>query len=169
MCPCSILTPPTETNKTEALGRLGAEWHTQFASEAHTPETSSPASSNRASETTSVTRVSLDETESMLFSALCIYAFDSSDPSHLSFRENEILNVIVQEDSGWWAAHRQTDSEVIGWIPGSFVQRLSFPMAQKLSKIPERLRTREYQMHVTHCLDTAAICTKTADEGDQVS
>lgn len=78
-----------------------------------------------------------------------MHAFESSDPSHLSFHQNEILDIIVQEESGWWAACRRNSSDVVGWIPGSFVQRLSAAMDEKLWQTPEDLRESEYEKYAT--------------------
>ncbi|KAG6333267.1 hypothetical protein ID866_5819 [Astraeus odoratus] len=54
---------------------------------------------------------------------LCMFDFQSPDPDQLSFNKNEILTVIKQEESGWWAAMRP-EGDRIGWIPSSFVEPL---------------------------------------------
>ncbi|KAL4067305.1 SH3 domain-containing protein [Scleroderma yunnanense] len=54
---------------------------------------------------------------------LCIFDFESSDPDQLSFNKDEVLTVVKQEESGWWAAMR-SDGDRIGWIPSSFVEPL---------------------------------------------
>lgn len=45
------------------------------------------------------------------------------DPNQLSFTKGEILVVVKQESSGWWAAMR-CEGDCIGWIPSSFVEPL---------------------------------------------
>lgn len=47
--------------------------------------------------------------------ALCLYDYRSDDPAHLSFNRNEILEIIAQEETGWWAAMRPGEDKV-GWI-----------------------------------------------------
>lgn len=55
---------------------------------------------------------------------ICMFDFESDDPDHLSFTRNEILTVVKMEESGWWAAMRP-DGDRLGWIPSSFVERLT--------------------------------------------
>ncbi|KAG8219409.1 hypothetical protein J3R82DRAFT_331, partial [Butyriboletus roseoflavus] len=52
-----------------------------------------------------------------------MHDFESSDPVHLPFHKDEVLTIIKQEHSGWWAAMRP-QGDRIGWIPGSFVHPL---------------------------------------------
>ena len=47
--------------------------------------------------------------------ALCLHDYLSDDPTHLSFDRNEILEIIAQEETGWWAAMRPGEDKV-GWI-----------------------------------------------------
>lgn len=53
-----------------------------------------------------------------------MFDFESDDPDHLSFTRNEILTVVKMEESGWWAAMRP-EGDRLGWIPSSFVERLT--------------------------------------------
>lgn len=46
---------------------------------------------------------------------LCLHDYLSDDPTHLSFNRNEILEIIAQEETGWWAAMRPGEDKV-GWI-----------------------------------------------------
>ena len=62
-------------------------------------------------------------------SVICLYDFSSSDSDHLSFRRNEVLNIVRKEESGWWAAVRGDVSEV-GWIPATYVDILSDDAAE---------------------------------------
>ncbi|KIY46326.1 ras GEF [Fistulina hepatica ATCC 64428] len=78
------------------------------------------------------------------YSVLCMYDFPSEDPDHLTFRKNEILDIVKEEPSGWWAAVRK-DSDVVGWIPKAFVRPLADSMAERLLHIPEELRVAEYE------------------------
>lgn len=101
-----------------------------------------PESSIRAGNSTTTP----DSAESMYItcSALCLYDFFSNDPDQLPFNKNEILDVVRQEDNGWWAAMRHNGDKV-GWIPMAFVQVLSPQMAVKLRSVREELRIFEYQ------------------------
>ncbi|KAI6048034.1 SH3 domain-containing protein [Pisolithus marmoratus] len=54
---------------------------------------------------------------------VCNFDFESPDPDQLSFSKDEVLAIIKQEDSGWWAAMRP-EGDRIGWIPSSFVEPL---------------------------------------------
>lgn len=53
-----------------------------------------------------------------------MFDFESDDPHHLPFTRNEILTVVKMEESGWWAAMRPNEDR-LGWIPSSFVERLT--------------------------------------------
>lgn len=104
----------------------------------------SPSSSARASigtELTSPARSSMSEL--VLCSVLCMYDFQSDDADHLEFRKNEILDVVKQEDTGWWAAMRR-GGDFIGWIPQAFVNPLTEEMTEKLWNVREELRVYEY-------------------------
>ncbi|KAF8559928.1 ras GEF [Imleria badia] len=59
-------------------------------------------------------------TPQCFFHVLCMYDFESSDPDHLPFHKDEVLTIIKQEESGWWAAMRP-QGDRIGWIPSTFV------------------------------------------------
>jgi len=59
-----------------------------------------------------------------LFSAICLYDFHSSDPDHLSICRDDFLDIVKQEETGWWAAVRPGGTEV-GWIPASYVYPIS--------------------------------------------
>jgi son of sevenless-like protein len=122
--------------------------------------TASPTSSTRASISTSRASVSTSNTsynpvdtlstassvggsDWILFSVLCLHDFESNDLDHLSFRKNEILHVVKQEESGWWAAVRQNGTQV-GWIPSAFVAELEGSELDKLQKVRFDLRVYEY-------------------------
>ncbi|KAF8204304.1 ras guanine nucleotide exchange factor domain-containing protein [Mycena galopus ATCC 62051] len=81
--------------------------------------------------------------ELIVCSVLCMYDFQSDDADHLAFRKNEILDVVKQEDTGWWAAMRR-GGDLIGWIPQAFVNPLSDEMTEKLWNVREELRVYEY-------------------------
>jgi son of sevenless len=70
---------------------------------------------------------------------ICLFDFSSSDSDHLSFRKDEILAIVRQEESGWWAAVRSDGSQV-GWIPASYVVTLSDDAAEGVG---EKLRSPE--------------------------
>ncbi|KAG6897953.1 hypothetical protein C0992_008343 [Termitomyces sp. T32_za158] len=105
------------------------------------PQSHSPASSTSVSLDSAGT--SSNDAGTPLCAVLCMYDWSSDDPDYLSFVQNEILDVVKQEDSGWWAAMR-SDSE-IGWIPQAYVERLSNEMAEKLRQTPMQFRCKEYQ------------------------
>ena len=86
-----------------------------------------------------------------LFYVLCLYDYDAEDSDQLSFRRNDILDVVKKEDTvsllrvppqrwfgrrlnarqGWWAAVR-LDENKVGWIPSAFVEPISDALADKL-------------------------------------
>jgi hypothetical protein len=81
------------------------------------------------------------------FSVLCMHDFNPEEPGLLSFRKNEILDVIKRDESGWWAAIQQDGptGPLVGWIPQAYVSVLSEEMAIKLrSKGGIRDRFVEY-------------------------
>lgn len=102
---------------------------------------SSPSSSSPGTDGTTPTSTG---SEGIICAALCLYDFQSKEPIHLPFRKNEILDVIKQEDTGWWAAMRP-ESCVVGWIPEAFVKPLSEEMAERLLNVREELRVYEYE------------------------
>ncbi|KAL0951787.1 hypothetical protein HGRIS_008457 [Hohenbuehelia grisea] len=116
------------------------------------PDSLSPTST-LAQSTTGTTPTSGDSDVAM-FSVLCLHDFQSDDPDHLSFRKNEILDIVKEEDSGWWAAMRQGVFQV-GWIPGAFVERLTDDMAERLRGVTEALRVYEYNAEILY--DTAPV------------
>ena len=79
--------------------------------------------------------------EPVIFSALCMFDFTSSEVGLLSFRKNEILDIVKCTD-GWWAAMKKGES-ILGWIPQTFVTPLTQEMAEKLQDIREELRGAE--------------------------
>jgi hypothetical protein len=62
-----------------------------------------------------------------------MFDFESDDPDHLSFTRNEILTVVKMEESGWWAAMRP-EGDRLGWIPSSFVERLTETAVEESDK-----------------------------------
>ncbi|KIJ22186.1 hypothetical protein PAXINDRAFT_178279 [Paxillus involutus ATCC 200175] len=79
---------------------------------------------------------------------LCMYDFESPDPDHLSFDKDEVLSVVKQEESGWWAAMRP-QGDCIGWIPSSFVEPLTEQMLDKLQSAQDEGKVWAFQ-EVTH-------------------
>lgn len=67
-------------------------------------------------------------------SVIGLYDFFSSDTDRLSFRKHEILEIVRQDESGWWGAVRNDGSE-IGWIPAKFVRPLSDDAAYRVHDI----------------------------------
>jgi Variant SH3 domain len=70
-----------------------------------------------------------------------MFDFTSSEPGLLSFRKNELLDIVKCSD-GWWAAMKKGDT-ILGWVPQTFVTPLSQEMAEKLQDIREELRGAE--------------------------
>lgn len=108
------------------------------------PDSASPSpESARLSIGTARTTPSSSSSDQDEFSVLCIYDFRAADADQLSFRKNEILNIVKREDTGWWAAMRK-GGDVIGWIPQAFVKPLTEEMAERLLNVREELRYYEY-------------------------
>lgn len=84
--------------------------------------TSSPSS--ESSLTTSDLTPSTGDSEWFICNVICMFDFESEDPDHLSFTRNEILTIVKMEESGWWGAMRP-GGDRLGWIPSSFVERLT--------------------------------------------
>lgn len=122
--------------------------------------TLSPSSSTRASISTSRASIATTRTnysnsttssestadggEWVIFSVLCLHDFESNDPDHLSFNKNEILDVVKQEATGWWAALKPSGGRV-GWIPSAFVAELDGAELDKLRSVRFDLRVFEYE------------------------
>jgi len=94
------------------------------------------------------------------FSVLCMHDFNPEEPGLLSFRKNEILDVIKRDESGWWAAVQQDGptGPLVGWIPQAYVSVLSEEMAVKLrSKGGIRDRLVEYPAPIFDGSHVAAV------------
>nr|GAT61374.1 predicted protein [Mycena chlorophos] len=110
----------------------------------YSSSSSSPASTSiRASIGTDRTSPTDSMVDFVLCSVLCMFDFESTDADHLQFRKNEILDVVKQEDTGWWAAMRRGGDQ-IGWIPQAFVSPLTEEMTERLLNVREELRVYEY-------------------------
>lgn len=96
------------------------------------PEPTSSLSSE-SSLTTSGLTPSTGDPEWFICNVICMFDFESDDPDHLSFTRNEILTVVKMEESGWWAAMRP-EGDRLGWIPCSFVERLTEPDVEEPDK-----------------------------------
>jgi len=81
----------------------------------------------------------------ILFSVLCMHDFDGEDAGLLSFKTNEILDIVQLDDTGWWAAMRE-EGPVVGWIPQAYVSPLTEEMAGKLRNTWEEVRVYEYEV-----------------------
>jgi son of sevenless-like protein len=103
-----------------------------------TPVTSSPFTSIARREPWGFESPS-GECYERICSVIGLYDFFSTDPDRLSFRKHEILEIVRQDESGWWGAVRGDGSEV-GWIPARFVHTLSDDAARRVYNI--RVRTR---------------------------
>ena len=98
--------------------------------------------------------------ESVMFSVLCMFDFTSSEAGLLSFRKNEILDIVKCTD-GWWAAMRK-GGPILGWIPQTFVTPLTQEMAEKLQDIREDLRSAELK-RVEYTTDNPASLSVVSD------
>jgi len=78
-----------------------------------------------------------------LFYVLGLFEFSSEDPDHLPFQKGDILEIVQQEKSGWWAALCEGR---IGWIPSAFVVRVDDEHAGKLHKIRRDRRVCQYEV-----------------------
>ncbi|CAK5280368.1 unnamed protein product [Mycena citricolor] len=105
--------------------------------------TSPSSSSARASIGTEETSPGNSSDGLIICSVLCMYDFESSDPDHLEFRKNELLDIVKQEDTGWWAAMRR-GGDCVGWVPQAFVSPLTEEMAERLLNVREELRVYEW-------------------------
>ncbi len=76
-------------------------------------------------------------------SVIGLYDFSSQDPDRLSFQKYEILEIVRQDESGWWGAVRCDGSE-IGWIPSRYVRTLSDDAVQRVYEIQDRTRIPDY-------------------------
>ena len=82
--------------------------------------------------------------EWLISSVLCLHDFESSDPDHLPFRQNEILDIVKQELTGWWAALRPNGDRV-GWIPSAYVTELDTAELDNLQLVDFDVRVHVYK------------------------
>ncbi|KAG0206379.1 hypothetical protein BGX28_002142 [Mortierella sp. GBA30] len=50
-----------------------------------------------------------------------MYDYESEDPTNLTFKKDDIIQVLAQLDSGWWAGHCEGRQ---GWFPSNYVEVL---------------------------------------------
>ncbi|KAF8950762.1 hypothetical protein BGZ52_001473, partial [Haplosporangium bisporale] len=48
-----------------------------------------------------------------------MYDFESEDSTNLTFKKDDVIQVLAQLESGWWAGHCQGRQ---GWFPSNYVQ-----------------------------------------------
>ena len=110
------------------------------------PDSISPSSSTALSSTPAGTTptTSSDSSELVHIWALCMHDFDSRDTDHLPFKKNQIIEIVKQEDSGWWAAV-SLDGRRIGWVPKAYLRQLTPEMTEKLRSVRPELRVFEYE------------------------
>jgi son of sevenless-like protein len=51
-----------------------------------------------------------------------LYDYEADDPTSLSFRKGDIIQVLTQLESGWWDG---VISDVRGWFPSNYCRVLS--------------------------------------------
>ncbi|EIW64034.1 ras GEF [Trametes versicolor FP-101664 SS1] len=97
------------------------------------PELPTPPSASSPERTSLATssEETLTPESAEVFYVLCLYDYNAEDGSQLSFRRNDILEVVKKEETGWWAAVRPED-DTVGWIPSAFVEPISDALADKL-------------------------------------
>lgn len=106
----------------------------------------SPSSSLPSAHTSDATTIADTPFSPEVFHVLCMYDFDAEDPDQLSFRKNDVLDVVKREETGWWAAARPGDDRV-GWIPSSFVEPISETVAHKLRSSCKETGVRGEMLH----------------------
>lgn len=91
-------------------------------------------------------------TRDFVFSVLCMHDFESDEAGLLSFKRNEILDVVRRDESGWWAAVRQDgqSTPVVGWVSRAYVAVLSEEMAEKLCNVEKQFRIPEYEAEMLY-------------------
>ena len=50
-----------------------------------------------------------------------LYDFDSEDATNLTFKKDDVIQVLAQLESGWWAGYCQGRQ---GWFPSNYVEVL---------------------------------------------
>ncbi|KAF9899149.1 hypothetical protein BX616_003220 [Lobosporangium transversale] len=50
-----------------------------------------------------------------------MYDYESEDSTNLSFKKDDVIQVLAQLESGWWAGHCDGRQ---GWFPSNYVQVL---------------------------------------------
>ena len=108
------------------------------------PDSLSPSSSIALSILTEGTTPTSDGSDLVQIWALCMHDFDSRDADHLPFKKNHIIEIVKQENSGWWAAV-SPDGRRVGWVPKAYLQQLTPEMTEKLRSVREELRVFEYE------------------------
>ncbi|KAH9050502.1 ras GEF [Lactarius hengduanensis] len=123
--------------------------------------TSSPLTSSARREPWSYESPS-GECYERICTVICLYDFSSSDQDHLSFRRNDVLDIVKQEDSGWWAAVRSDGSEV-GWVPASYVHMLSDHGVERPYTALETTRIPEYRTDQESVRSAPVFSTRSGD------
>ncbi|KAF4617443.1 hypothetical protein D9613_005997 [Agrocybe pediades] len=84
-----------------------------------------------------------------------LYDYDAQDPSALSFRTDDIIEVLTQQPSGWWDGLL---GEERGWFPSNYVTIISDEEAE-LAFSQAELSTVDGQNSVIHPTSTDMVMT----------
>jgi son of sevenless-like protein len=136
----------------------------------------SPILSTRASVATTNTTYSVvpADDECRICSVFCLFDYWSDDPDHLSFRKGDFLDIVKQEETGWWAAMRPGGNRV-GWIPCGYVQTLADDTAKTIARVdsailmwsPEEKQSRPVTIRRNSELPAADVSSRNEwDSGD---
>ncbi|KZT72955.1 ras GEF [Daedalea quercina L-15889] len=96
-----------------------------------TPASSLPSANVLSGDTSTTLTDSPSIFTADTFHVLALYDYEAVDSDQLSFKKNEVLEIVKREESGWWAALRPGDN-LVGWIPRAFVEPISERVVQQL-------------------------------------
>jgi len=89
----------------------------------NTRNSSSPTTTSTLQEQSQTEEQQLGEPQQFLTSfCRALYEYDAQDPSALSFRRGDIIEILTQQPSGWWDGLLGDER---GWFPSNYVVLIS--------------------------------------------
>ncbi|CAK5270285.1 unnamed protein product [Mycena citricolor] len=83
-----------------------------------------------------------------------LYDYDAQDASALSFRQNDIIEVLTQQPSGWWDGLLGDER---GWFPSNYVTVISDEEAEMAFSSPEIPHPERSAADTKHNADTSSV------------
>ena len=65
----------------------------------------------------------MPDDEDVVMKAIALYDYDGQQDDELTFAENDEINVLIQNDDGWFEGYVVGKEDVRGLFPGNYVEQ----------------------------------------------